>query len=287
MRLDSQAKILIELLKTGSVAASRLGRRHRTLLRPLFAGGVLREQRSGAGICVSVTRPETLATFIRQQFPAAFDLELPALPARAAAILQRRDAKAARCGGREPVFIRGRAGATLTHGDTVLQVAELTDRAGCTALTLDDVTFWSCTSTVAIIENEEVFCYFEIHPIDADIAVLAHGCMSERLLRWLAHPAMAGATYVHCGDYDPVGLSEYLRLRDACPGRVQLFVPNDLAGLMRRFGKNDLLDNEHAKASLRRLRGSDDASVRGVVALIDELGVGLEQESLVVPNRAP
>jgi hypothetical protein len=55
---------------------------------------------------------------------------------------------------------------------------------------------------------------------------------------------------------------------------------------MRRFGKSDLLDNDHAKASLRRLRGSDDASVRGVVELIDEFGVGLEQESLVLPNQA-
>ena len=36
------------------------------------------------------------------------------------------------------------------------------------------------------------------------------------------------STYHWVPDYDPVGLGDYLRLREALAGRVSLFVPSDL-----------------------------------------------------------
>ncbi len=52
---------------------------------------------------------------------------------------------------------------------------------------------------------------------------------------------MARTTVFHLGDYDPVGLSEYLRLEAVLGSRAVLYVPPDLEDLLRRFGKPALL----------------------------------------------
>ena len=137
---------------------------------------------------------------------------------------------------------------------------------------------------VVIVENLEVFLHLEETGIACDLAVYAAGRMSERLLAWLASPAMSGCSVLHCGDYDPVGLQEYLRLRAACGSRASLYVPDDLMDLLRTFGKRELLSD--SPAVLRSVRASSDVSVRHVLRLIDEAGCGLEQEALLL-GRGP
>jgi hypothetical protein len=69
---------------------------------------------------------------------------------------------------------------------------------------------------VALVENIDVFLSLDSarlsETLQADAAVFLHGKMSNRFLAWLASPAMADVRYLHLGDYDPVGIAEYLRL---------------------------------------------------------------------------
>jgi hypothetical protein len=104
--------------------------------------------------------------------------------------------------------------------------------------------------------------------------------LSGNLLAWLSSSAMAQARIIHCGDYDPVGLDEYLRLKAACPGRIKLHFPSGLEDLLSRYGKKELLLGNNA-AILARLRKVEDHDVRTLVKLIDLYGVGLEQEALL------
>jgi len=39
---------------------------------------------------------------------------------------------------------------------------------------------------------------------------------------------MSSCRIVHYGDWDPVGLDEYLRIKDACPELTSFFVPDNL-----------------------------------------------------------
>jgi len=111
-----------------------------------------------------------------------------------------------------------------------------------------------------------------------------HDCdrrSSGRILNWLSSSAMAQARIIHCGDYDPVGLDEYLRLKTACPERAGLYLPADLDDLFSRYGKGEILLGSNG-AILARLRKIEDQEVRRIVELMDRHGVGLEQEVLLL-----
>ena len=91
---------------------------------------------------------------------------------------------------------------------------------------------------------------------------------------------MVRASILHCGDYDPVGLDDYLRVKTACPGRTTLYLPANLEDLLVRYGKKELLQS--STAVLARLRKIEDQEVRQIVRLLDQHGVGLEQEALLL-----
>lgn len=75
-----------------------------------------------------------------------------------------------------------------------------------------------------------------------DLAIWTVGRMSaRRLLAWLASPSMQHCQYTHWGDYDPVGVAEYIRLRDACRDRVTMWIPDNLESLLRQHGRQSLL----------------------------------------------
>jgi hypothetical protein len=161
----------------------------------------------------------------------------------------------------------------------VLPVAHLTELAGVAALRLEDRQ-WRYSGVLAIVENLEVFWNVEKLETGAQLALYAQGRLSGRILNWLSSPAMAQAQIIHCGDYDPVGLDEYLRLKIACPERSKLYLPSNLEDLFSQYGKRDLLGCN--TAVLARLRKTEDKEVRRVVKLMDRYGVGLEQEALLL-----
>jgi hypothetical protein len=283
MRLDAGVELLRQLLVDGSLPGSRLGSRLRHLLRPLFAAGVLEEAAAGSGARIVVRHTDALRQFAINHYPAWFDasIDISGLPPRAAAIAMYRDAKAVVHSDREPIWLRSDAGAVLTRDTATLDVGALTSVAGCASLMLDG-RWWTFRGCVALVENREVFGHSDRHPVHSDLVVLYDGRISDRLLTWLASPAMADATYIHCPDYDPVGLDEYLRLVDACASRATLFLPEDLKDLTVRFGKAELLEEPYSQQLLIRLRQSADRAVRHVVSIMDACNRGLEQEILVM-----
>jgi len=281
--LDSLAERLALLLADGRLPASGLGTRHRRTLQPLFDAAVLEEVRRGGGRRIEVRERAALERFVAKRYPAGLDGTLDAdLPARSAAVAGLRDAKRARATDAEPLLLKGFGSAHLRHGPAVLEVAAWTRRAGLAAVRLDDTQAWGFTGSLAVVENLEVFLHVERLALDCDLALYAGGRLSRRVLRWLASPPMAGCRYLHCGDYDPVGLDEYLRLAAACPGRTCLHLPEGLEALLATYGKPELL--RASPAVLARLRRHPDPDVAQVIALLDRHGVGLEQEILLLTS---
>ena len=280
MAVDALADKLLLLVAEGSLAASRLTDRDRTRLRSLFETGVLAMERGGAGKKVVVKNRDALDAFVLRNYPSGLQGSSATLSPRSRAVAELRDSKKARETGPLMVLLRGFDNCELRAGEEVLAVAHWTELAGVAALCLDGRQ-WGFAGVMAIVENLEVFWNFEKLKTGAQLAVYAQGRLSGRILNWLSSPAMAQARIIHCGDYDPVGLDEYLRLKTAFPERAGLYLPANLEDLLSRYGKRELLLGSNG-AILARLRKTDDQEVRRIVELMDRYGVGLEQEVLLL-----
>lgn len=284
--VDRLAGLLAKLQGAGTgIPASAISASARAALRPLFETGVLREDRQGSGRIVQVGNHVAFAAFIQRHYPSGLTHNAgTATATRAAAVAHLRDAKRATRPPGEPVMVRGFGASVLYRGDQQFSIAELTRTAGVAALLLDTAMPWQGTGTVAVVENLEAFLAVETVIPGLDWAIYASGRLSGHLLTWLAGPALAPCHLVHWGDYDPVGLDEYQRLLSACPGRVELFVPDNLATLLARFGKPDLLAEQ--TAIFARLRQHSDPTIRALITLLDTHNVGLEQEILLLQPTA-
>lgn len=274
--LASTLRVLIE---HGHIARSTLSVRQRKSLDSLFDTGVLEERRQGAGWRVEVVNPEAVQKFARQQFPSglSFDTLSNNLP-RATSVRRRRNAKLAARADGEIVHLRGLSGTELT-GPGTLPIGLHTTAYGIASVVLTDEAHWGYTGTMALVENLEAFLHFEQLGVDAPVACYSGGRLSRRVLAWLASPAMEGAMYLHCGDYDPVGVQEYLRIKEACPGRTALYAPSNLETLVCQYGRKALVrDNSSV---FNHLRDSADPAVQRIVDIMERTGMGLEQEVLL------
>jgi len=279
MAVDALAEKLLLLVTEGNLAWSRLTDRDRSRLQSLFETEVLAVERSGAGKKVVVKNLKALDAFVQRFYPSGLlgrsETHLP----KSRAVAELRDSKKAREIGPLMVLLRGFGKCQLSAGEEVLEIAQWTELAGVAAVCLDGRE-WEYSGDLAVVENLEVFWNFEKLKAGVQLAIYAQGRLSGRILSWLASPAMMQARIIHCGDYDPVGLDEYLRLKSACGERAALYLPPNLEDLMSRYGKKDLLQGSNASI-LARLRKTEDQEVQRIVTLIDRYGVGLEQEVLL------
>lgn len=278
--VDAFASLLIRLRDEGSIPASQLSERSRSRLQSLFDSGVLSEERSGSGRRVFVRSKAHLLAYVESEYPSGPESARDLASARAAGIMAFRDSKRIGPPVQEPVLMRAFDGASLCSGSIVLPAADLTARYGLAAFLLDEAASFGFEGSVATVENAELFTSFEKLQTGIGLAIYTAGRISGRMLRWLASEEMSRCAITHFGDWDPVGLDEYLRIRKACPGRTSLFVPDDLESLLERFGKKELLAGSSA-ALLPRLASSDDETVRRLVELMRRHNAGLEQEILL------
>lgn len=280
MAVDALALKLSLLLTEGKIASSRLTRRDRSCLQSLFDTGVLEEVPCGAGKRIVLKNRDAFDTFILRNYPSGLEGRAVSSTPRSKAVAELRDSKKARETGQPIVLLRGVDNCELQSGTEVLPVAQLTELAGVVAFHLG-ARDWEYTGLLAVVENLEVFWNFEKLGTGAQMALYAGGRLSGRILGWLSSQSMARARIIHCGDYDPVGLDEYLRLKAVCSERAEIYLPNNLEALLSRYGKKELLNGNNSVV-LARLRKTSDKDVRGLVKLIDRYGVGLEQEILLL-----
>jgi hypothetical protein len=250
-------------------------------IAPLLAGRVVEWQRVGAGRRLVARDPDALRKFVVQQFPhAAGDSE--DILSRTEGVARYRDSKALANDSPEMVSVRGWRQDVLRRDGCPVEVVAATGRFGVFAFLVDDPARYTLHGSCALIENPAAFVSFEQLGLPVDLALFGRGRCSSRLLVWLA--AQADLRLLHLPDYDPVGLSEFARLRAALGGRVRLHLPEDLPERFARYSNPALLGNPHSRSLLMNLRKSRLREVRQVVQLIDRHNAGLEQEALLIPG---
>jgi hypothetical protein len=275
---DAFARLIRKLQDEGRVARSQFSARSLKEFRSLFDAGVLCQERSGGGLVVALKKPEALRSFYLSRYPSAGKV-LTGSP-RASAVGTFRNAKRIRRTNMEPVLLRAMCPAICTRESKDFDLLATTRLTGAACLILEPARFWSFSGKLAIVENLECFLHFEKMSIPADVALYAAGRLSDLALQWLASEDMSECKFIHCGDYDPVGLDEFLRLRNIVGERVALHIPANLSELFSKYGRAELLGD--STAVLKRLRQSPNQAIRRVVSILDDTGCGLEQEVLLL-----
>jgi hypothetical protein len=279
MPLDPLAARLTELLEDGSIVASLLSPSMRKRLGSLFEFKALIEEKAGGGKRVLVRDREAVERWVSTNYPSGLHGTEENLPARAEAVANFRDSKAGRKLTLLPLFMRGFGNAALKRRDETLPLASLTAAHELAGVLVDLADPWEFEGRLALVENLELFRHVEEVVPGIDAAIWTAGRFDQRALNWIA--GMTDCRVLHVGDYDPVGLDEYLRLREALPsGRAALFVPGDFESRLETYGKVDLL--ERSAAVLERVRRQAPIEVRAVLEVMDRHGKALEQEGLLI-----
>jgi hypothetical protein len=193
-----------------------------------------------------IASDQAFERFVAARLPLGLNIDMAAVSDHAAAVIMLADAKAIRRAVGQGVLIRtARSDVTIesTDGRASISVSEMScvDRAIAIRLSADEA--WTFSGTVAVVEGAYAFWRYEWAIPHADLAVLGSGNMSAALLNWLASSAMANCRIIHWGDYDPVGVCQYLRLAELCPGRVESYAPPEVDALIRN-GKRVLVTKQ-------------------------------------------
>lgn len=287
--MDELPPFLKRLIQRQRLAGSDLSAQAKTQLRPLFEGGVLVIAASGRGEIVEVRKPEPLLAWVRQTYPS-FEGHWhgPAEFGRAQSIARRRSSKATGSGiGASVLHLRalveGRG--TTTINGVNFQVRELTAKHGVAACLIRPDTRFEFTGQIVLIENLECFLNAERILPEASIFLNGAGRLSDQLIACLARSTFSAGPAVHFPDYDPVGLSDYLRMRAMLGPRVRLFIPPDIERRFAALADRRLISDKPRNRGLLEKLLSETwpcPESQMVFRLIKEFGAGLEQESLLL-----
>lgn len=271
------------------VPESSLKKGARNLVQRLVACGAARFVlgKSGRGRRILIANQETFERLVESELPSGFDFVDDEIDSHASAVAFQADAKAFAGSIAEAVLLRAsKCDIVVRRCDTDLcvDVSRLTAVAGCAAIKITDYDEWSFSGAIAVIENADAFWKYEQVLPDADLAMYAGGRVSGRFLRLLAAAPMQSCSIIHWGDYDPVGIDEYVRLHDACGDRVSAHVPVNIEELLSKFGKRQLLQSN--VKTLEKIRKRRSISyVSRMLDLFDRHHRGLEQEILLYVRK--
>lgn len=284
---------LSRLVSEGRLPMSQVSASLLQLLRPLLEGGILQHTNSGRGEVLTVLRDHELRMWLSRKYPA-FEggVAIPEGAQRAAAVALRRDSKATRDGVSQSLLAMrawGSVAEPVQIDGKPLEVTALTRTHNVAATVIGDVTVIDLGRARAmLVENLECFLAAETLGTDSTFALYSGGRVAERLIACLARSQIGQTPLLHLPDYDPVGLDDYLRLKQQLGERVRLFVPPDLEQRFERFSATSLITEKRRNRELlerfmaERPEPTDwpcPESAR-VFQLIRHHGAGLEQEAL-------
>jgi hypothetical protein len=270
----------LQLLEQGSLPYSACGKSLIAALKPLFDSGVVRREKAAGGQRLVVVNPSGFQRWFQLHFPHA-SLNQIITSSRVLAVAQFRDTKAMPSNLPEIICVRSERDGNMLRYGQIVEITRATKENGVFALTLTKQSPFTLQGKCLLIENPAVFYSFEDLVLEIPLAIYAGGRCSNRFLDWLESNVKSGLNILHLPDYDPLGLTEFLRLHKRLGEAVTLYTPNTLSSLFQSHSKAKLLDDAKNQRMLLELRKSKHPSVQSVVAMIDASNAGLEQEAML------
>lgn len=276
------ARNLRKLEKNENIAYSSLSVKQRQKLSPLIESGVIALEYVGSGKKYVLRNKEALQRYIKTIFPGGVERAIEGTNNRIDATAVYRNSKQ---GSEKPdssvILIRAFSSSPdliILNGQE-LPAYSWCELAGCAAITLIDGDRLEINGNLGTVENKAVvrlFEHVETKDTDIDVVIYTEGRFSQRVIDCIC--VNERYKMVHFGDYDPVGVDEYLRLKNTHE-RVEMFIPDDLESLFK-YGRKELLNDSYA--IYEDLRTTKDQQAQQVVALMSKYNRGLEHEALLI-----
>lgn len=272
---DSQRTFYSTLVEDGEIKANhRLAKKYRKELDDL---GVFSYDRRGKIEWLVVKEKEILDTIISKKYPNGLNFQAAG---RVGGILTSRDSK--KGGNASKTFVMLRFMSKSSDDGFGFQCYNLTQKNGLVSLIIDESNTM-LNGLVVIVENFDCFLSAEKFVDDADVVVYSNGRLGKKVITWLSQCDKIDRI-VHMGDYDPVGLSEFIRIEDGSNHQTEFYFHPALdETIFRTYGKASLVSDSKNAKSLEKARthSSSDEGFNATLDLILSTGLGLEQEFLL------
>lgn len=273
-------------------------RRHLDTVRQKIGG--IACQLHGNSIRYQLTDRQRILNYLRHLQPETTMAEHANLPQRAQNIGQSRHSKSGQHAHQSSYVLLKSISENVIwqqqqqSEQQQLKLTELTTQYGVAALKTHPDDTWSSQQPLWLIENQALFDQLDWLPSDATGSLLYYaGQLPNRLLDWLAATPRY-STLILFADYDGVGFSNFVRLKQRCPDAKFWLMPHWQDKIVR-YGNKEIWQNTHADfvraygQLLQQATGQSDTALQkmendhDVLVLCQQLqqhGLALEQEAV-------
>jgi hypothetical protein len=272
MSKERELQCWLRLLEARSIPRSQVPRSVQAgqAFAQLLGAGIIGWGRKGSGQALSLLEAEALRQYIARHFP---EHETQSGGDAFSNARRYRDSKGAAKASAQVMLLRGQGAIWLDGGAHEIELGYPTDRFGCFAAVQPRLhTLRPC----CIVENLDCFMRAEEVLGPGMVFIHPYGRLGKDSL-----PGLRAEALWHFGDYDFTGLNDYLNLKAQYP-QAQLYVPEDLEALWRKFSKP--LKAEAVPS--RQVQASRLPEVQRVMALLSATQRFLEQQVLF-PRQNP
>ena len=269
--MSSLIPTLESLLEEQTIAYSKWPKREISFLdRQVMLGSLIIKQLPN-GRRVLIANKEQLMDEILVRFPSFGSQEVP--QTRHEAVLAVRDAHRSTTTYPTLGIRKLRNSGKISFKGNEIQMVQ--GSMSFSSIIEQELSSWSVSGRIVLIENLEPFLHAEIVHADIDFAVYYAGTISSLVLKWLS---TQNVDILMAPDYDPVGLSQFEKVRTEA--NCDLWIPENIAEKFKSFHKKETLSKQNNRSILSTLLEKNDLdtdTVR-VLELISEFQGGLDQE---------
>ena len=248
--------------------------------------GAVNCQRQGRGDVYGVCDQAVFAAHVTQLSPQVEPSVAEQLPLRAQHVADARDSKARRHQhGMYYPLLKAVGDAVSWHEaerGAELALSAATRDFGASSLCIQQDDAWHSEQALWLVENQALFDRTDWLPEGTQATLLYYGGQLDgRLLSWLGHRPRASQVILFA-DYDGVGLSNFVRLREALGDACDFWLMPQWESKLARYGSVQLW-----RDTLRHFTTAESqlpAPVRELTEQMQYLGMALEQEAVWLPT---
>lgn len=276
---EQQRKKLLDLIEKGNLPMTQCGTSFRQLIRPLLDTHCVVEVRAGAGRRLEVRDEIAVRGFFNRLFPT-IDLVMET-SSRVVSVASFRSTKQRRNDTHPIVTMKVAHPTHLQTDDASASPHSLSLENGVFSFLLHGTSRYSMHGRWVLCENPAFFLQHQKIFGPEVSALLTNGRVPHRIVDWIDQQTGL-SELIHAPDYDPFGLSEFVRLSDRLGSRIRLHIPDNIDQLFSTFSDDRLLMKERQQRLLQALDRSTVPEVVRLRELIHRHNAGLEQEALLI-----
>ncbi len=271
----SERNLLIKILEKGYVLRSAVPQSAQSKIQQLRETGLISWEKAGRGSRYVLVDSNSVQKLLEA---TGYHGSTDDLTPKAEAVSRHGDAHA----GKDDsiliqISVKGEDIYWRKNGKAV-DIKTIVKKCGIASIVIRSEDVWRTNSPIALVENIDLLIYskkyFAQIPFQGNILYYA-GWAGARTIEWLKKQPYA--PQIIFPDYDFVGLKNYLKLKKSFP-ELQIYIPDQLSELIRRFGSKKKFVKQSQKYSLEQ----NDDGVRSVHSLMQQYGKCLDQESLLL-----